>query len=130
MKPIVHLFTPIFFVTIGLSLNLSIINWGSTFIWGLSIAILIAAVLGKLSSGFLLFKDNKWIKWAVGIAMIPRGEVGLIFAEIGKDNQIFNDDLYASMILVIAITTMFTPFVMRFYYNYRERHTREKLTSH
>ncbi|KIC72852.1 putative Na(+)/H(+) antiporter [Neochlamydia sp. EPS4] len=117
MKPIVHLFTPLFFVTIGLSLNLSEINWGSTFIWLLSISILIAAIVGKLSSGFLLFKESKWIKWAVGIAMVPRGEVGLIFAEVGKDSKVFDNDLYASMIIVIAITTVFTPFFMRFFYN-------------
>lgn len=115
MRPIIHLFTPIFFVSIGLSLNLSAIQWSSKYIWLLTIAILIAAVLGKLASGFFL-KDSRFIKWAVGIAMIPRGEVGLIFAEIGRESAIFNNELYAAMILVIAITTVFTPFIMRWYY--------------
>ncbi|MFI5343371.1 MAG: cation:proton antiporter [Chlamydiales bacterium] len=125
MKPIVHLFTPIFFVTIGLSLNLREIMWNSMFLWVLSIALLAAAILGKLSSGFLLIKDSKWIKWAVGIAMIPRGEVGLIFAEVGRTNNIFDNELYASMIIIIAITTVFTPFVMRFFYNYQRRKEKE-----
>lgn len=120
MKPIVHLFTPIFFVTIGLSINFREINWASSFIWLLSLSLLIAAVLGKLSSGFLLVKDSRWTQWAVGIAMVPRGEVGLIFAEIGREYQIFNSDLYAAMILVIAATTLFTPFAMRFFYSYYE----------
>lgn len=121
MKPIVHLFTPIFFVMVGLSLNLREIDWSSTFIWSLSFSILVAAVVGKLSSGFLLFKENKWIKWAVGIAMVPRGEVGLIFAEVGRSNNILDDNLYAAMIIVIAITTIFTPFVMRFFYTHRQK---------
>lgn len=121
MKPIVHLFTPIFFVMIGLSLNLREIEWGSSFIWLVSLSLLIAAVLGKLSSGFLLFKENTWIKWAVGIAMVPRGEVGLIFAEVGRESQILNNDMYASLIIVIAATTIFTPFVMRLFYTYRDQ---------
>lgn len=116
MQPIVHLFTPIFFVTVGLSLNLREISWNSSFIWSLSISLLVVAVIGKLCSGFLLFKENKWIKWAVGLAMIPRGEVGLIFAEVGRSNKILDNDLYAALIIVIAITTIFTPFAMRYFY--------------
>lgn len=123
MKPIVHLFTPIFFVTIGLALNLKTITWDSTFIWMLSLSLLAAAIFGKLASGFLLLKDNKWIKWAVGISMIPRGEVGLIFAEVGRSNEIFNNDLYASMIIVIAVTTVLTPFALRYFYNIKEAHS-------
>ncbi len=126
MKPIVHLFTPIFFVTVGLSLNLREISWGSSFIWFLSLSILIAAILGKLLSGFLLFKESRWIKWAVGIAMIPRGEVGLIFAEVGRSNKIFDHDVYAAMIIVITITTVVTPFVMRFFYNYQEEYIKQE----
>jgi Kef-type K+ transport system membrane component KefB len=52
MKPIVHLFTPIFFVAIGLSLDLSAIAWGSPFIWTLSGSLLFVAILGKLLSSF------------------------------------------------------------------------------
>lgn len=118
MKPIVHLFTPIFFVTIGLSLNLQEINVNSAFLWLFSAAILAAAILGKFSSGFFI-KENKWVKWAVGIAMIPRGEVGLIFAEVGQKSKIFDNDLYASMIIVIAFTTILSPFALRIFYNYQ-----------
>lgn len=57
------------------------------------------------------------MQWAVGLAMIPRGEVGLIFADVGQANKIFDQDLYAALIIVIAVTTMFTPFAMRYFYN-------------
>jgi len=117
MKPIIHLFSPIFFVTVGLSLDLSAITWNSPFIWILSISLLIVAIAGKLSSGFLLFKEHPWMKWAVGLAMIPRGEVGLIFADVGLANNILDQELYASLIIVIAITTLFTPFAMRYFYH-------------
>jgi Kef-type K+ transport system membrane component KefB len=124
MKPIIHLFTPIFFVTVGLSLNLREINWHSSFIWLLSLSLILAAVIGKLSSGFLLFNDRPWIKWAVGLAMIPRGEVGLIFAELGKTNKILDNDLYAALLIVIAVTTIFTPFAMRYFYQRYPEHAK------
>jgi Kef-type K+ transport system membrane component KefB len=125
MKPIVHLFTPIFFVTVGLSLNLREINWLSTFIWLLSLSLLLVAILGKLASGFLLFNESTWIKWAVGLAMIPRGEVGLIFAEVGRTHAILDNDLYAALIIVIALTTMCTPFAMRYFYSHYNQNTQK-----
>lgn len=117
MKPIVHLFTPIFFVTVGLSLNLQEVNFSSGYIWILSGLLIVAAVLGKLAAGWVLFKESKWVRMAVGLAMIPRGEVGLIFAEVGKNGGIFNQDLYAAMIIVITVTTLFTPFVLKAFYH-------------
>jgi Kef-type K+ transport system membrane component KefB len=106
MKPIVQLFTPIFFVMVGLSLNLREIDWGSAFIWLFSLSLLVAAVAGKLF-GALLVKET---------AMIPRGEVGLIFAELGRESEIFSNEIYAGMVIVIALTTLLPPFVMKWYY--------------
>jgi Kef-type K+ transport system membrane component KefB len=53
MRPIVHLFTPIFFVFVGLSLNLREIDWGSSFIWGFSLSLLGVAIIAKLVGAFL-----------------------------------------------------------------------------
>lgn len=116
IRPIVHLLTPIFFVSVGLSLNLAEIHWESGFIWLLSALLLLAAIIGKLACGFVLFTESKFIQWAVGLAMIPRGEVGLIFADMGKTSGILDQELYASMIIVIALTTLVTPFVLRWFY--------------
>lgn len=115
MKPIVQLFTPIFFVMVGLSLNLREIDWGSSFIWFFSLSLLIAAVAGKLI-GALLLKESWPVRWMVGTAMVPRGEVGLIFAELGRESEIFNNEVYAGMVIVIALTTLVPPFVMKWYY--------------
>lgn len=113
MRPIVHLFTPIFFVTVGLSLNLKEVDWHSATIWALSLSMLAIAIFGKLASGFMLLRDKPFTKLAVGIAMVPRGEVGLIFAEVGRSSGIFNQELYAAMIIVIAVTTLFAPIALR-----------------
>ena len=73
MKPIVHLFTPIFFVSIGLSLNFTDVNWSSTFIWLLTGSLLHAAIVGKLFSSFFLKGESQLM---IGTAMTPRGEFG------------------------------------------------------
>jgi Kef-type K+ transport system membrane component KefB len=115
MKPIVHLFTPIFFVFVGLSLNLREIDWGSPFIWGFSLSLLVAAIVGKLV-GALLIKEPWAARWVIGMAMIPRGEVGLIFAELGRISEIFSNEIYAGMVIVIALTTLMPPFLMKWFY--------------
>jgi len=115
MKPIVQLFTPIFFVMVGLSLNLREIDWGSPFIWQFSLSLLAVAVSGKLF-GAMLLKETWPTRWMIGTAMIPRGEVGLIFAELGRESGIFSNEIYAGMVIVIALTTLLPPFVMKWYY--------------
>jgi Kef-type K+ transport system membrane component KefB len=57
------------------------------------------------------------MKLIIGTAMIPRGEVGLIFANIGLIAGVFQDDIYAAVILVITITTLVAPFALRCLYN-------------
>jgi len=99
MKPVIHLFTPIFFVMVGLSLNLREIDWSSSFIWLFSLTLFVASVVGKLLT-----------------AMIPRGEVGLIFAELGRVTGVFSNEIYAGMVIVIALTTLLPPLVMKWFY--------------
>lgn len=105
MKPIVQLFTPIFFVMVGLSLNLREIDWSSAFIWLFSLSLLVVAVAGKLF-GALLLKQSWHARWMIGTAMIPRGEVGLIFAELGRESEIFSNEVYAGMVIACRKQTM------------------------
>jgi Kef-type K+ transport system membrane component KefB len=115
MRPIVQLFTPIFFVFVGLSLNLHEIDWGSSSIWVFSLSLLLVAIVGKLAGAFLI-KESWATRWVIGLAMIPRGEVGLIFAELGRVGGIFNNEIYAGLVMVIALTTLFPPLVLKWFY--------------
>ena len=115
MKPIIHLFTPIFFVTVGLSLDLGEINLTSHFFWFFSISLTVLAIVSKMG-GALLIREKFGRKIVIGMAMVPRGEVGLVFAELGRSSGLFNNEIYASVIMVIAYTTIFTPFWLRFFY--------------
>jgi Kef-type K+ transport system membrane component KefB len=47
---------------------------------------------------------------------VPRGEIGLIFAELGKESGIFTDAVYAGMIIVVALTTLLPPFLLKWLY--------------
>lgn len=113
MKPIVHLFSPIFFVMVGLSLNLRTVDWSSGHIWALALSLLAVAIAGKLASGLFLFGERASSRWLIGMAMVPRGEVGLIFAELGRTSGILDNEIYAALIIVIAVTTLFAPFALR-----------------
>lgn len=116
MRPIIQLFTPIFFVMVGLSLNLREIDWSSPFIWSFSLLFFVIAVFGKFS-GALFIKESWRMKFMIGLAMVPRGEVGLIFAELGRVSNIFNNEIYAGMVIVIALTTILPPLIMKWSYN-------------
>jgi Kef-type K+ transport system membrane component KefB len=72
-------------------------------------------VLAKFA-GALLIRATLLQRVAVGIAMIPRGEVGLIFAELGRSTGIFNMEVYAGMVIVIAFTTLMAPLALKWFY--------------
>jgi len=115
MKPIIQLFTPIFFVTVGLSLNLRELDWSSPKILVMSLVLIVLAMLSKLA-GAMLIKESMSYRFAVGLAMIPRAEVGLIFAELGRVSGVFDNDIYAVLIITIAVTTILPPFILKWFY--------------
>jgi Kef-type K+ transport system membrane component KefB len=116
MNPIVYIFSPIFFVTVGLSLNLRHIDWSSPFIWIFALSFFVVAVLAKFA-GALLIQATSLQRLAIGMAMVPRGEVGLIFAELGRSTGIFDMEVYAGMVIVIAFTTLLAPFALKWFYS-------------
>ena len=116
MSPIIQLFTPIFFVMVGLSLDLSQVDWHSAFIWQFSLLFLLVAIAGKFA-GAVLLRESWMLRVATGLAMVPRGEVGLIFAELGRSGNIFSNETYAGLIMVIAGTTLLPPLALKWLYS-------------
>jgi Kef-type K+ transport system membrane component KefB len=115
MSPIIQLFTPIFFVMVGLSLDLSEVDWNSAFIWQFFLLFLVVAFAGKFA-GAVLLREPWPLRVSTGLAMVPRGEVGLIFAELGRSGEIFSNDVYAGIIMVIAGTTLLPPLALKWLY--------------
>lgn len=105
---------PVFFVHIGMQ-----INFGSLLqprLYVMAIAISIVAIFGKLIAGAAA-KGSWREKMLVGMAMVPRGEVGLIFAATGKSLGVLSDELFSVIVLVVVITTFVAlPLIKRFCY--------------
>jgi Kef-type K+ transport system membrane component KefB len=113
MKPIIDLFVPVFFVIVGASMNLQLIDFTSETFWYMAGLLTLCAIAAKMASGIWIGGSFRR-KLSTGIAMVPRGEVGLIFAEVGKKSGIFDDMIYAVIVFVVALTTLFAPLALRF----------------
>lgn len=103
--PIEAIMAPIFFVLMGIQVKLETFYDPDVLIF--AGALIIVAVIGKLAAGIGAF--GKLNKLAVGIGMMPRGEVGLVFASIGKTLGVIDNTLFASVVLMVIVTTLVTP---------------------
>ncbi|MBT9613625.1 MAG: cation:proton antiporter [Burkholderiales bacterium] len=115
MRPLIHTFTPMFFVMVGVSLNLNTVNWSAPFVWQLAGLLIVVAIAGKWLAGFAI-REPRFVQTVIGLSMIPRGEVGLIFAQLGFANAILNAELYAALLIVISLTTLLPPFALKWVY--------------
>lgn len=118
MTPIIQIFTPIFFVMVGLSMDLSIIDFSSLTFWIMSSTFILLGFLSKFAAAFFISQHSLRNNAMIGISMIPRGEVGLIFAEMGRVNGVLPNDIYAMLIFVIVITTVIPPFLLKKYFKF------------
>lgn len=115
IKPVADVFIPIFFVLVGMAVDLRRLNplqeenWPVLFLAG---GLGIVAVLGKLAAG-LGVAGGKADRWVVGIGMLPRGEVGLIFAGTGLAQRIIGEGEYGAILLVVALTTFVSPILLK-----------------
>ena len=103
------IFAPLFFAIIGAQVNLTGINLDVLF---LSAIIIVVAILSKLAGcglPALVFLRNRSKAMKVGIGMISRGEVGLIVAGIGVTSGVLSSNIYTTVIIMVAITTLITP---------------------
>ena len=114
-RPISEIFTPVFFLLIGARVDVRVfdlsdpVNRGTLLIGGVLIVI---AVIGKLAAGWAPF----WLRcnrWAVGFGMVPRGEVGLIFANIGLAVGILSQSLFSAVLLMVMVTTFVAPLLLK-----------------
>ena len=111
VRPVASIFTPIFFVSVGSSVNLELLNparEGAGAILGVAAVLTLLAILGKLAAGWAA----PWVSFrrlVVGVGMVPRGEVGLIFADIGRRTGILNEAVFGAVLLMIMATTFVAP---------------------
>jgi Kef-type K+ transport system membrane component KefB len=111
LKPVAYIFTPIFFVKIGADVDLAYFNPFNEANHAILVVagfLFVIGMVGKVLSGLAVF-DRRLKATTVGIGMAPRGEVGLIFAEVGRRAGIVTADLFAAVVVVMALTTFIAP---------------------
>lgn len=106
-----HFFVPLFFVAVGASVDCGAVNPfqpASRFALLVGTVLIIVGVLGKLLAGYapFWFRGNKTV---VGVGMVPRGEVGLIFAQMGLASGVFDAGLFGGVTLMVIVTTLLAP---------------------
>ncbi|OGB90791.1 hypothetical protein A2625_07095 [candidate division WOR-1 bacterium RIFCSPHIGHO2_01_FULL_53_15] len=113
-RPLADIFVPVFFIMMGAAVNISLFNPfapGNHAMLILAGMLFLVAVAGKIVSGFAVF--DKVNKWVIGVGMVPRGEVGFIFAAYGLSNKIIDQQLYTAILLVVILTTFVTPPILK-----------------
>lgn len=112
LAPLATLMVPIFFVAMGMSVDLS--AFANSSVWLLATGLTVAAIIGKLACCFGIL-DKGLNRLAVGLGMIPRGEVGLIFAAEGarlltaEGTPVIDRNTNSAIVVMVMITTMVTP---------------------
>ena len=116
VMPIVGLFATVFFVLVGAGMDLSVINpsdpeaRSALVIAGF---MLVVAILGKVAAGWAVFGKQKTNHLVVGLGMLPRGEVGLIFLGLGTAAKLLSPGLEAAILLMVIGTTFLAPVLLR-----------------
>ncbi len=117
VKPVSDLVVPIFFVTVGARTDFSVLNPSvPANREGLIVALFLitVAIAGKVVTGLAVFGQPQINRLAIGVGMIPRGEVGLVFAGVGSASGIISDSLNAAIIMMVILTTFLAPPLLRF----------------
>jgi Kef-type K+ transport system membrane component KefB len=115
--PIADILVPIFFITVGAKADLGVLNPAiPANREGIVIAsfLIVVAIIGKVITGWTVWGKEKINRLAIGVGMIPRGEVGLVFAGIGSASGVLSKPLEAAIIIMVILTTFLAPPLLRF----------------
>ncbi len=120
VEPVSDMLVPIFFITVGAKTNLSVLNpIAPENREGLIIAafLVLVAIIGKILAGFTVFNQPDLDKLAIGVGMIPRGEVGLVFVAVGSTSGVLTSSLEAGIVVMVIATTFIAPALLRVVFN-------------
>ncbi len=111
VKPVADVFTPIFFLSIGAQFDVRLLNpflGDNATILAIGLALFVIAIVGKVAAGWSV-PWQRFNRPGVGIGMIPRGEVGLIFANIGLGSGVLTRELFSAILIMVMGTTFIAP---------------------
>jgi Kef-type K+ transport system membrane component KefB len=105
LAPLEHLFAPLFFVLLGFQVDVT--TFADLKVLVLGLLLTLVAIFGKMAATLILKKG--YHKLVVGFGLVPRGEVTLILASLGKSRGVLSTSLYSVLIIVVLLTTLITP---------------------
>jgi len=109
VKPVADLLVPVFFVTIGMKVEPALLNpFGEGAGLGMALLLTAVAIVSKLATGLAVYRKTVR-RWVVGVGMVPRGEVGLIFAGAGLAAGVIDGGLYSALVVAVMLTTFVAP---------------------
>jgi Kef-type K+ transport system membrane component KefB len=109
VKPVADLLVPVFFVTIGMKVEPALLNpFGEEAGLGMALLLTAVAIVSKLATGLAVYRKTVR-RWVVGVGMVPRGEVGLIFAGAGLAAGVIDGGLYSALVVAVMLTTFVAP---------------------
>jgi len=117
------IFAPLFFAIIGAQVDLRGVNIEVLYLSGIIIAIAVVTKLVGCGLPAFIFLKNKGKAMKVGIGMVSRGEVGLIVAGVGVSSGALSTDIYTTVIIMVALTTIITPIWLKIAYQKEENGT-------
>ena len=116
VEPVADIFTPIFFVWVGVPVNVSLFIPGTEdFSTGVLIVggiLTVIAIVSKVVAGYSV-RDPEVDSLAIGVGMVPRGEVGLIFASIGLSQAVLSGAVYSAILIMVILSTFLVPPVLK-----------------
>jgi Kef-type K+ transport system membrane component KefB len=118
VNPLATFFVPIFFVLMGIQVRLE--TFADLSVLGVAAGITVAAIVGKQICS-LGVREKGLDRLTVGVGMIPRGEVGLIFASIGRSLKVIDDATFSAVVIMVIVTTLVTPPVLKLTLARREK---------
>jgi Kef-type K+ transport system membrane component KefB len=110
VSSIAQIFVPIFFLNIGISTDIS--TMADARVIGVALVLSAIAIVAKVGAALGVI-GSRGDKWTIGFGMLPRGEVGLIFASIGLSVGALSEELYGSLLVVVLATTLIAPPLLR-----------------
>lgn len=124
IKPVADLLVPVFFVVVGMKVQPAILNpFGPGGVLGVALLLTAVAVASKLAAGLVVYQRGVR-RWPVAVGMVPRGEVGLIFAGTGLAVGVIAQDLYSALVVAVMLTTFAAPPWLKALY--RERKSEQR----
>jgi Kef-type K+ transport system membrane component KefB len=110
VKPISDIMITIFFVSIGAQVQLQFL--ADPRVLAIIAVLTVVAVISKSAAGFLV-RGGQYDRLGIGFGMIPRGEVGLVFAAYALSHNVFCCETYSALVMVVLLTTLVGPILLK-----------------